>query len=302
LDEHARSQKLGGIKLSAVFQQYIKQIVQEIDGSELDKEDIMEELIIHLQLTSEQYVAAGYDDKEAEKMAINQFGKSKEIGKQMQEAMFPFRKLMFLILAIASFIYSYTVYSMQLFTEGNAHIGWLVLSVMTSSLLLLFVLRIFPFLDRRISLNSALILHVFIYGYGIFLASSLDNFTSIILTYFSWSIVLLTFVLIYRTTIYDYQNGTTEIVGRTKKVIHYLNITLGIVIIIATLFFIWGILAFGDGLFTIGMLFIPVPFIIWFVTYIVQIKLVHAKRIVGAFIVAVIPIFLVVSFIIWWFA
>src|SRR5690625_6386686 len=59
--------------------------------------------------------------------------------------MFPFRKLMFLILAIASFIYSYTVYSMQLFTEGNAHIGWLVLSVMTSSLLLLFVLRIFPF-------------------------------------------------------------------------------------------------------------------------------------------------------------
>lgn len=286
--------------MSAVFQQYIKQIIQEIDGNELDKEDIMEELTIHLQLSREQYVAAGYDDKEAEKMAIHQFGKSKDVGKQMQEAMYPFRKLMFFILVIASFIYSYTVYAMQLFIEGDAHIGWLIVSVITSSLLLLFVLRVFSFLDRKISLNSALILHVFTYGYGTFLASDLEHSSSIILSFFSWAIVILTITLIYRTTIYDYQNEASLFVKHTKF-IHAINITLGIVIIIETLFFLWGILAFGDG-FTFAMLLISIPIITWLIIYFIQIKLVQLNKIFIAFILVIIPALFAITFIIWWFA
>ncbi len=299
MDEFAYSEKFGGIQLNIAHQNYIKQIIREIDGSDMEKADIAEEIAIHLQLTSDHFVEAGYEKKEAEKLAMNEFGKTNEIGKQMQEAMFPFRKLMFMILVVSSFLYAYIAYSIKLFSEGDAHIGWLIMAVISSSLLLLFVLRVFPKLDRKLTLNSMLIIHIFTFAYGTFLASSWDNDFSYILSIFAWAIVLFTLGLIYRTTIVDSQKEATSLSKHTK-IIHFLNITFGVFIIIGTLFFLWALLAFGEE-FYLRMTLIFIPFLIWLVTYYIQIRLTKNNKQIHAYFVALIPAIMFVAITIWWF-
>lgn len=300
MDEFTYRKNFGGIKLNIAHQKYINQILQEIDGSETEKADIAEEIAIHLQLSSEDFVKAGYEKKEAEKLAMNEFGQTNDIGKQMQEAIFPFRKIMFFILVIASFIYTYTVYSAQLFLAGDAHISWLVIAVVSSCLLLLFVLRIFPNLDRKITINSVLILHAFTFGYGIFLATSLENKLNIFFTIFSWAILLGTIALIYRTTVIDFERDQT-IMTKHTRILHTINISYGIVVIFYTLFFVWGVLAFGGG-FYLGATRLVIPFVIWLVAYYVQIRLAKHHKQKYAYIIAIIPAMMLIAIAVWLFS
>lgn len=302
MDEFTNPKVFGGIKLNIAYRNYINQIIREIDGSDIEKADIAEEIEIHLQLSSEYYMKAGYEKKEAEKLAMNEFGKTNEIGKQMQEAIFPYRKIMFIMLIIASFLYTYSVYTAQLFLEGDAFISWLIIAVFSTSLLLLFVLRVFPKLDRKITLNSVLILHVFTFGYGTFLASSLESKINIFFEIFSWAILLGTIVLIYRTSIIDFEKGDYQL-SKHKKVIHFLNITYGIVVIYYTLFFTIAIIAFSELSEIIhprlAIFFIPLS--IWLIAYYIQIKLLknYAKF---AYLVAIIPAIMLITITLWFFS
>ncbi|MBO1001357.1 permease prefix domain 1-containing protein [Pseudogracilibacillus auburnensis] len=285
--------------MNPVFDHYVKKIVQQIDGNEEEKTDIYEELIIHLQLSSEQFMLAGYDEKEANEMAMKSFGETNDIGDQMQQAMFPFRKLLFLLLTLSSLLFSFVVYSVQLFLEGDAHIGWLLLSVGTSSILLLFTLQALPFLERKTWLNIALICHIFIYLYGFLLSLYINHSISVPLTYFSLVIILIAIVLVYRTTIYDFQ-FTFERKKQTK-LLHFLNITLGIIIISASLFFLWAVLIFSES-FEPFMLYIFIPMLIWIVTYVTQIKLSEKGKRISAYIVAAIPFLIVLAIFLWYFS
>jgi len=262
--------------MNKTFNDFIQQIISKIDGSETEKEDIYEELMIHLTLTYEQLLEEGYTEKQAEKLTIEKFGDFNDIGHQMQEAMFPFRKQMVTLLAIISLLYTFVTYGMQLFIDGDAYIGWLLFSVITSTILLFIGLQVFPTLNRKIWLNTIFLLHSFVYLYGSFLSSSLTNVFATILYICSWIIILFTIFLIYRATIFDFSYQKKRM-SKHVKFFHAFNISIGIIATGISLFFLWAFLLFAET-FEIGYLTFVIPILIWIIAYIVQIKLVVKNK------------------------
>lgn len=87
------------------LRRFVEKTVQQIEGNQQEKDDLYEELLIHLELSKEEFINAGLSDKEAEKKAMEHFGNETEVGGQIQQAMFPFRKEMMRALAIGSLLF-----------------------------------------------------------------------------------------------------------------------------------------------------------------------------------------------------
>lgn len=112
--------------MKSKLEQYVENIVCYTEGSKQEKEDLFEELLIHLELSRDNIMKEeGIGQEEAEEWAMKLFGKEGEIGSGIQQALFPYRKELMLTLAISSILATITIYLMNLFIEGDAVIGWL---------------------------------------------------------------------------------------------------------------------------------------------------------------------------------
>lgn len=278
------------------FNRYVEEVVQQTDATEEEKEDLREELLVHLELSYADKRREGYSEKESKRMVLESFGMSGKIGNEIQQAMFPYRKAMMLILAVMSLLFSVAIYVSKLFVEGDAHIVWLILSVIVSASLLIFTLHPISLFNRRLWVNGLLLTHIFIFLYGMLLATSLETLTSTTFTLFSWFILLLAIALIYRTTIVDVQTS------KSIKAFHALNMTSGIFIIAITLFFIWAALAFGVLEFNVRFLIFLLPFFIWLIVYIVGSQLINRRKKAIAYSVSAIPVAICIYFYFVWFS
>lgn len=270
--------------MKSKIEQYVENIVCRTECSEKEKAELYEELLIHLQLSRDTLIEEGLTPGMAEERAIQLFGREGEIGSQLQQAFFPYRKELMLALAISSILFTISIYLLQLFAEGDAPIGWLCFSMGMGTLLLFLPLNQQFHFHRKLWLNGLLIIHTFGLLLGWLLASNLDHPASIGLTIWVWLNLALCIGLVYRTTIYDY--GLNE---KPMKILHGMNITSGIIIIGCSLFFIWG------GLIMIGsfhpmMLVFASPIAIWIGLYIAQIKLLKKNKRI-AFVIGSIPFF-----------
>lgn len=281
------------------LERYVGSIVQQTDCSGPDKEDLYEELLIHLQLSRDSLMEQGFSVKEAEIEAIRLFGDEQEIGSQLQHAMYPYRKEMVLTLAISSLIVAICTYILQLFWYGDAHIIWLVLAVASSSLLLYFSIQPSAKFQRRRWLNSILIAHLLLYLYGGLLAGDVINNHAwiIMLVLSNWAIIGLGIFLLYHISLFDFQMEPTLM--KIKRLLHGLNITSGIVISAATLFFVFG------GLIMIGyhprILIFCIPLGIWIILYVIQMKLVNKGKKIIAFALSLIPIIISLAIVLFFF-
>lgn len=252
------------------FERYVEKILQQTECGKEEKEDISEEILIHLELSKEELMREGMSEKNAELKAMELFGSEKEIGCQMQQSIFPFRKELMLTLSIASFIYSISVYLLALFTKGDAHIGWLIFSMFVNSFLLIIVLNQVVRFNRRHWLNGILITHILIYLYGYAIVSSLDHAAFLPLTILNWMIILLALFLVYRTTIYEIKLQGDFV--KEAKLLHLINLVLGVVVTGITLFFLWvGMWLFGG--YHLFMLLMLIPLALWILFYFGQMKL-----------------------------
>lgn len=286
--------------MNSAFHRFVDNIVQQTDAPLDEKEDLYEELIVHLELSYAALLREGYSEQEAECKAMASFGDEKQIGSQIQQAMFPYRKQMLLALVIASLLFSFAVYISQLVVEGDALITWLLLSVSVSVCLLVFSLQPISLLNRRAWINSLLLIHLFIYLLGVGFASSVDAAIAAPLTFLAWGILLLTIALVYRTTIFDYRTRKQKL-KKQVMILHALNITWGIFITSATLFFLWAFLAFSTGEFNPRILLFLLPLLIWIIAYIVQIILLSKEKKKSAYMVALLPFIVVLALLFWWF-
>lgn len=282
--------------MNPTFHHFVDKIVKQTDGNQAGKDDLYEELMVHLEMSSEQFIQEGFTEKQAEQKAMEHFGGAEEIGSQIQRAMFPFRKEMLLTLAIASIICSFSIYLAWLLLENHAVIGWLVISIITSSSLFVTAVRPTCYLSRRIWLNTFLIIHVFLYVYGALLASGIDNPISIALTLLSWPIILLGIVLLYLITLNNYQPSKHRL-HKHFRTLHILNLTAGIILVCATLFFLWGILVFS-GEITLRVLIVFIPLVIWLIAYILQINLLPKNEKI-AYAIAIIPMLILIVIVGW---
>lgn len=268
------------------FHRFIDKVVQQIDGNEEEKADLREELTIHLELSYAEFIKNGYDKEAAKQQAMKNFGIPNEIGNDIQQAMFPYRKAMLLTLAVTSFIYSFIVYLAHLFINGDAHIVWLIISVISSSVVALFALQVLPSLDRKRWLNATLIFHITIYLIGTGIALGPFTYTLVVL------ILLLSIILIYRTAMYQYESGKNLPIKQIRW-LHFLNISVGLTVIGMTLFFLWGIYAFG-GPDTFPYV-ITIPLLIWLVAYYSQMKFIVNNQKKVAYAITTLPILLFIG-------
>ncbi|WP_153722194.1 permease prefix domain 1-containing protein [Sporosarcina cascadiensis] len=277
--------------MSEVFERFVKGIVRQTDSNQEERNDLSEELLSHLQCAFEDLHNQGYSKEEAVQMAMLNFGDDKEVGKQLQQAMYPYRREMMLILSSASLIFAYSVYALQLFTRGDAHMIWLLLAVIVSAFILTVTLRPVQSMNRRLWMNGLLLSHIAVFAAGSLLAADLDLSYSAVLSIFSYAIVLLSIILVYRTTIYDFPSSKQSL-QKHAKWIHFINITIGIILTFITLFFVWAIMLFAGEMNAV-FLVILIPLIFWGIFYMVQLKLLALKLKAPAYAVAFFEILLV---------
>lgn len=267
------------------LKRYVETIVNQTECTKEEKEDLYEELLVHVEQLTEDFMREGLPQDEAMSRAIAEFGHEHAIGNELQEAMFPYRKAMLLTLSILSIATAISTYLCHLFIEGYAAFIWIFLAIVVGTFLLYLSINVSTPFNRRFWINSLLILQCIIFVFGWLLAANIDHSVSIWLNILDGLVIILSILLIYRTTIID-----DFLTKQTKdqKTIHALNITSGIVIVGATLFFLIGF--FGIiGTFDLAMLIFSLPFFIWLILYIIQMKLVHNhKRF--AYILGVLPL------------
>ena len=284
--------------MTEVFERFVNGIVRQTDSNHEESMDLSEELLSHLHCSYEDSLKKGYSKEEAMKMAMMNFGDEKEVGKQLQQAMYPYRRGMMLILASASLIFAYSVYLLDLFMNGDAHMIWLVLAVLVATSILTVILHPVQSLNRRLWMNGLLISHIFIFSYGSLMSAYLDRPYSTISGFFSYALVLLAIILVYRTTIYDFPSSK-QLLQKDAKWIHFINITMGIVLIFITLFLLWAFLWFSEGL-QASLLLLLLPIGLWMLLYAVQMRLLAAQRKRIAYTIAITQLLLIgVTLVIW---
>ncbi|MGG0669244.1 permease prefix domain 1-containing protein [Lederbergia citrisecunda] len=284
--------------MNQVFQRFVEGIVKETDSNQEEREDLYEELLSHLECSFIDYKKQGFTEEEAMRTAMTNFGEEREIGQQLQQAMYPYRREMMLGLSVASLLLAYGVYLSQLFVMGDAHIPWLVVAVLSSTALLLITVRPISSLNRRLWMNSLLLIHIMIFFYGLLLATDVYHPISIGLTIIAGLILLLAVVLVYRTTIYDYSSNRQPWAKDAKR-IHFINISTGIVIILITLFFLWAFLLFSSEISPAFFLLL-IPLGLWILSYTSQMQLLAKQQKKWAYTIVFIQTAVVVCAIGYW--
>lgn len=93
----------GGITMYE-FDSFVKSIIKDIKISNKQKEEIAEEFKDHLHMLKQEYVNKGYSEEEAVKIAIENFGNSKELKNSITYAMINFRKGPLIAIGLLLFI------------------------------------------------------------------------------------------------------------------------------------------------------------------------------------------------------
>lgn len=283
--------------MKSKFERYVKTIIRQTDCPEEEKQDLYEELLIHLELSKEDLMRKGLNEREAEFKAMERFGSEKEIGNSLQQSIYPYKRALMLTLTVLSFVFTVSVYLLLIFQEGDALIGWLLLSMSINSLLLMMTFNQVRFLNYRRWINTVLIVHILIHVYGYGVVSILEHASQIPLSILSGMIILLALILIYQTTIYGI-NLQGNLVKETKR-LHQLNFVLGLITIGYLLFFVWSAMMWFEG-FQPFMLIMMSPFILWVVLYVAQMILLEKNKRI-ALLLAFLSILLNVLILVWFF-
>ncbi|MET3576407.1 permease prefix domain 1-containing protein [Bhargavaea ullalensis] len=260
-----------------VFIRFARTIARRTDGTREERQDLTEELAGHLEETFRQLQEEGHPEVVAESIAMKRFGDGRQIGRQIQEALYPYRRGMILTLAAGSLLFGFAGFYAVLLTSWHALTAWLVLSSFVGSVLLAFALDPPAALNRRLALNSLFIFQIGVLLAGTLLTADMAGSAGGALGVAGWLLILLSLALIYRTTAYDYRTSRSKN-EKHEIAINAANVTTGIFSLAVSLFFFWAALAFSDGTDRVWMFaFIPAAF--WGFTYLAQAMLLNRGRI-----------------------
>ena len=118
------------------FDVYINSIVNNLNLSKKQKDEMFEEFLDHLEMLKQEFISEGFSEKEAVTKAIEQFGNNIEITKKINKVSLCYRKVPNIILGI---IFYLTIYRIGSFIAvAGAENNFLSFILGTTSAILVF--------------------------------------------------------------------------------------------------------------------------------------------------------------------
>lgn len=267
--------------MSEELEKYVERIVEQTDCSKSEREDLFEEMLIHLSISRDEEIDKGKSEKEASQMAMKSFGKEAELGDQLQQAMFPYRKELLMLLSILGFAFTVGQY-LYVMMADQAALLYVLTGLIGHSAVLFFALnQVFP-VNRKLWLGLALLLNLLLLLWnGIVMSLAIHTHFMVLMGYVL--MLLLNIYLLYRTVL-TYQVNSRH--KKARRTIHTVNITLGLLTALPTAYMYFMFLGFGGPARMLFYFFGPV--VGWIILYIVQVFLVrrYPKIAVGSLVLS----------------
>lgn len=251
------------------IEQYIKKIVDHTDCTKEEKDDLKEELTVHLEILTEENMKLGMSEKDAIHAALQAFGSENIIGRELQQAMFPYRRELLVTLSLSFIAMTFAAFTLYLINYQEALNIEMTINVCIGIALLFTTVSSTFNAKRKLAINSLLVLTLLgsIFN-GLTLAGFANSATTLFLTFFNYAILIALVVMLYLTTL---QSGyKDQPLSSLRKIVHLVNITFGLILLALTLFFLWAFLFMSEPSITLLLLFIPL--FIWICLYAIQIR------------------------------
>ncbi|WP_053956431.1 VanZ family protein [Inediibacterium massiliense] len=88
------------------FEKYIEHLLEKLECTKSEKEDLQSELLDHLNLLKKEYMQKGYSEQNAIDMAINDFGDLQIISEELKNTVKPYNKFSRRFFCVCFFMYS----------------------------------------------------------------------------------------------------------------------------------------------------------------------------------------------------
>lgn len=143
------------------FDSYINNILLHIDGSLEEKEEMREEIEIHLELTKQSYIEQGYTEKKSVILTMQDFGAESVIGKQLQHSRYPYHLTLLFYIGIGFVFYLflylslYTKYGFVGFEYCPEYIG-ITIGILLGAILVFFGLNPSLMFGKKLLINTIL--------------------------------------------------------------------------------------------------------------------------------------------------
>src|SRR5699024_9649320 len=262
--------------------QYINQVLEQIQSPKEERQDIREELLTHIYEAKMHYMNEGFSDKGAENKALSDFGKAYGIGKDLQEAMYPFQRGLLYTIGIAALCYGAIFYLNYAFNLHELIPDWLAIQLTISSVIILCAINI-SFIGRHFYVLHTLIFIMMAWmGFNIMVVEMLPGGRNIFFTIYLVILIGLCLVFMFRNSYLSADVSQSKSKERTFiKLSYILNLIFGIILTGGALFFMW------IGLIMVGMswgVVLPlIPLLAWLIFYKFHINWIAKKPFVSIF-------------------
>ncbi|MDQ0300453.1 hypothetical protein J2S78_002921 [Salibacterium salarium] len=258
------------------LEKHINQVLDQMQSPPDEREDIKEELMSHLESAKHHYMSQGIAEEKAEKQAIEDFGNSDIIGHGLQETMYPHQRSLLYFIGIASLLFGALFYINMSFVSGEDEPIWLLIQMIIGSAVTLSAINI-AFMGRYYwSLNVIVLIAAMWNGLNLSVVEQTPGKQTIVFWVYLVIMVLLCIFFVIRNSYYS--AGQTPIAKKRRtimKVSYTVNVTFGIMICAAALFFIYAMMIFGGYDW---ILLIPLSSIIaWLIFFKFQMKLIQNR-------------------------
>ncbi|SFE18104.1 hypothetical protein SAMN05216238_109140 [Lentibacillus persicus] len=263
------------------IEKHVEKILEHMQSPHDEREDIREELISHLEEAKQRYMSGGFDEKQAEKQALSDFGESDMIGHQLQESMYPYQRGFFHLIGIGTILFGVIFYvNLVFFLNEPIPVWWLAVQLLSGSAVTLAAINI-SYVGKYFYITNLLLLVNIIWnGINFAVAWSMSTWQAIFFGIYLVTLILLGAVAVIRNSYYS--SEPTENLQQKRGLVlfsYVVNLLFGAAVAGISLFFLWAFLAFsGLGVYA----FITVaPIILWIIAYKYQMGAIAKKPLVS---------------------
>ncbi|MBN6185492.1 hypothetical protein JQN58_00655 [Aneurinibacillus sp. BA2021] len=250
----------------SAFDRYIEKILDRVECSSHERDDMREEIRSHLEAARDSYQEQGYVEEEAVRKAITDFGMEEEIGEELQQAIFPYRNELLTTMGAGMLLYGTSGYLHGLFSYGQAHLIWIACSMFVGVTLILAALYPARAAERKVGMGSLYAFMLLCVFFGFLVLESAEAWYAKPLYALGGLLGIGALALIFLTACKD-AKGQKESKREQKRriLIHLFNLISGIPVCGLGMLMVYGGLLFGGVtpflLFPLGMM------IFWAISY-----------------------------------